>query len=97
MDEVEQRHGLVSLVGLELTDEVERNVRPLFPKRRPSGLRLLHPVLTEMPLARFEERHNRLGWMSFRHSDQRDVIRFAPGELRRFGNGIANALQPFGR
>ena len=49
-DHVEQRHRLRHLVGLQRPDQVQHEVGPGRPPRRPPRHRLLHPVLAEHPL-----------------------------------------------
>src|SRR5690606_26778864 len=52
LDDVEQGDGLLRLVGLEGTYQVQLYVRILRAKRGPFRLRLLHAVLAEDALAR---------------------------------------------
>ena len=52
MDRVEQGDRLLGLVRLELADQVQADVGMALAQRRPLGLRLLHPILAEIALAR---------------------------------------------
>src|ERR1700730_4186886 len=46
-DDIEQRHGVPDLVGLQRTDQVEQKVRKFLAQLRILRLRLLHPVFAE--------------------------------------------------
>ena len=61
LDHVEQRHRLARLVGLQRPDQMQFYAVIGSPERGPFGLRLLHPVLAEHPLAGVEERAHLVG------------------------------------
>ena len=92
MDAVEQRHRIVRLVGLQLADQMQRDLAVFRPRQQggPFLLRFLHPVFTEHPLSLSDQRRDGRGRMSLADRDQCDVLRLAPRNLRGAGNAVAN-------
>ena len=100
MDAVEQAHGVLGLVRLELADQVQRDPGVRLAQGRPLVLGLLHAVLAEAALARGDQRGDPFGRMGLAHGDQRDLGRIATGDTgglgdpradigkRRFGQGV---------
>src|SRR6185312_10911187 len=79
MDGVEQGDGVARLVGLQRPDQVQRDAVMARQQRRPFGLGLLHAVLAEHALARFDHRRDRLGVERFRNGNQGHAGRIAAG------------------
>ncbi len=90
VDTVEQRHGIVRLVRLELPDQMEFDSRKFFAQRGPFALRLLHPVLAEHALAGGDQRADRLGRASLGNRDQRHRVRLAAGDAGGGGDPLAD-------
>lgn len=86
MNNVEQRHGLGDLVGLEWPDQMQRHIREGGAQVRPFAHGLLHPVLAEIPLARFQNGPDRISIKGFRDRDQGHLIRLTPRGLCGGGN-----------
>ncbi len=61
-----------------------------FLERRPFVLRLLHPVLAEVPLALCEERLDRRRRLRLAHRDQCHLAGIAPGDRAGLGDAGAN-------
>ena len=61
MDRVEQSDRLARLVGLKAPDAVESEVGVTSEERRPFRARFLNAVLTEVALARLDQRVDFLG------------------------------------
>ena len=70
LDDVEQRHRLPGLVGLQRADEMQLDAGKLLPQRRPFGHRLLHAVLAEHTMACQDHRSNGVRIESLGHGDQ---------------------------
>jgi hypothetical protein len=68
---IEQRHGLFGLVGLQRSDQMQRNSGTGRHQRRPFRLGFLHAVFAEHALAGIDDRRNGCGVERFRHCDQR--------------------------
>ena len=56
MDDIKQLHCLARLVALQRPDQMQLNTFILFTKARPLARRLLHPILTEHPMALFQHK-----------------------------------------
>ena len=89
MNAVEQRHGFVGLVGLQLPDQMQRDVGLRLAQRGPFGLGLGNAVFTEHALALRDQRQDRCGRMGLGNCHQRDFAEVAPGNPR--GGGDARA------
>ena len=55
-------------------------------QRGPFRLRLLHPILAELALARGDQRRDRLGRLGLGDRDQRHGVRLAAGKRRRLAD-----------
>ena len=93
VDAVEQPHGFVGLVRLQLAHEMQRNVGPAVAQGGPLGLRLLHPVFTETALARRNQRGNRLGRVGLADRHEGDVGGCAPGQPGGLRNPVGDPGQ----
>jgi hypothetical protein len=84
LDDVEQRHRLLGLVGLQRADQMQFDVGEFRLQRRPFALRLLHPVFAEDALAGLDHRADVILAESLGDGDQRDRARLAPGLFSAF-------------
>jgi hypothetical protein len=71
MDGVEQRHGFLCLVGLQRSDQVQRDPGMRRHQRRPFRLGFLHAIFAEDALPGIDDRRNGRGIERLRHRDQR--------------------------
>ncbi len=97
VDDVEQRHGLLGLVGLKLADKVELHIGILAPKVRPFGLRFLHPIFAKGALPRVDKGPDRILRMSFGDPDQSDVIGVTTCQRRSARDSCTNLGKPLSR
>ena len=67
---VEKRHGLFCLVGLQRSDQMKFQIRKFRLQRRPFALRLLHTVLAEDAVAGLDDRTDRFGREGLRDDDK---------------------------
>ncbi len=82
MDRIEQRHGIVRLVRLQLADQMQPHIGIGVAQGRPFALCLLHAVLAEMALPRRQQRLDRVRRMGLADRDQRHVVRIAARDFR---------------
>lgn len=83
MDDVEHLDGVLSLVRLQLTDQMQLYVGIGVAKRGPFCLSLLYAVFAKDPVTRLKQRLDPLGRMRFADRDKGDILGFAP---RRFAH-----------
>ena len=95
-DDIEQRHRLARLVGLQGADQVQFEVGIACLQGRKFLLRLLHAVLAEHALACVQELAHPVGAMGLGDGDQGDGRRIAPGGAGRGGNVLTNLGQTVG-
>ena len=72
LDDVEQRHRIRHLVGLQRSDEMQLDIAMGRLERRPFRACLLHPVFPERPLAGGDHRHDRFRPERLAHRHQGD-------------------------
>ena len=88
LDDVEQRHCLLRLVGLQRSDQMQFDIGKFGLEDRPFRLGLLHPVFAEDAVAGFEQRPDGSGFESLGDGDERHRAgrpagcRFRRGDLR---------------
>ena len=90
-DRVRDPHRFRHLVGLQCSDQMQPQCRMRGDQGRKLRRRFLHPVLAEHRLPGRQRRRDRGRRVGFRDRDQRDIMRVAPGRLRRGGDAGAHA------
>ena len=70
LDDIEERHRLDRLVGLQCTDQMEFNAVMLFPQCRPLRGGFLHTVLAENAMACLDGQTDAFHTMGFCHRNQ---------------------------
>jgi hypothetical protein len=95
VDRIEQRHGFLGLVRLELADQMELDPGSRLAQLRPFGLGLLHAILAEDALAGGDQRLGspRRSWV-LEIGDQGDVAGLAAGEAGGMGDPLLDLGQP---
>jgi bifunctional lysine-specific demethylase and histidyl-hydroxylase MINA len=93
LDHIEQRNGVLDLVGLQRPDQMELQVVIRRATRGPMGLGLLHAVLTENALAGRQRGSDAFIGLCLADSHQRDITGIARGAGGRSGYAIAHLFQ----
>ena len=89
-DDVEQRDRFFHLIGLEMTDEMERGIWNLRFEQRPFVFRLLNAILPKLPVPGVEDLLDTGRFMGFGDRNQGYGIGSSPGTQRNFANTRAN-------
>jgi thiamine-phosphate pyrophosphorylase len=90
VDRIEQGDGILGLVGLELADQMEGDIRMGFAQAGPFALGLLHAILAEQALTGSDERRDRVGFMRLADCDELDRASLAARDTLRAGDRLAH-------
>ncbi len=90
MDRVKQFHRVFRLVGLQLPDQMQRDIFKFIAKHRPFCRRLLHPVFTEQPVTHRQQGPNLIGGTGFGDSNECHILRLSLRQLSRLGYFFLN-------
>ena len=93
LDDVEQGHGLVRLVGLQRSDQPQLQIGQGRAPFAPAALRLLHPVFAEHALAGVQGGLDRGFGLLLGNGGQRDIRRVPPRRARCPGDAAAHRVQ----
>jgi len=96
LDDVEQRHRIPRLVGLQRPDQVQLEVGIFHLKDGKFFLGLLHAVLAEHPLPGVEQLADAIRAVRLGDGDQGHVDRRPAGRLRRLGDAALDLRQVIG-
>ncbi len=97
LNDVEQRHRFLRLVGLQRADQVQFEIRPYRLQRRELALRLLHAVLAEHALAGPQQRLDLVRAMGLGHRHQGHRRRLvAPRRAAGGGDALADGGESAG-
>ena len=93
MDAIEQSKRILGLVGLQLADEVKRQIRMSFQQFWPLALRFLHPVFTEHTVPGLYQRDDAFGRLGLGNGNQLNFGGIAFGKRCGIGNAGANIVK----